>query len=53
MTTLHEPSGTRIWDRCEELARFSEETGALTRVFLSREQERPMTSRLAGCARRE
>ena len=38
MTSLHEPSGTRIWDRCQELARFSEETGALTRVFLSREQ---------------
>jgi allantoate deiminase len=38
MTTAHEPSGTRIWDRCQELARCSEEEGALTRVFLSAEQ---------------
>ena len=38
MTTLQEPSGTRIWDRCQELARHSEDAGALTRVFLSREQ---------------
>ncbi len=32
------PSGARIWDRCEALARCSEEPGALTRVFLSDEQ---------------
>jgi len=31
-------SGQRIWDRCEALARCSEESGALTRVFLSPEQ---------------
>ena len=33
-----EPSGRRIWDRCEALARCSEERDALTRVFLSPEQ---------------
>jgi len=33
-----EPSGTRIVERCEALARCSEETAALTRVFLSPEQ---------------
>ena len=33
-----QPSGRRIWDRCEALARCSEEAGALTRVFLSPEQ---------------
>jgi allantoate deiminase len=32
-------SAQRIWDRCEELARLSELDGALTRVFLSREQQ--------------
>ena len=31
-------SGRRIWDRCEALAQCSEETGTLTRVFLSPEQ---------------
>ena len=38
MTASVQPSGTRIWDRCEALARCSEEPGALTRVFLSKEQ---------------
>jgi allantoate deiminase len=38
MTTIDDPSGARIWDRCQELSRCSEETGALTRVFLSQEQ---------------
>ncbi len=33
-----QPSGRRIWDRCEALARCSEEPDALTRVFLSPEQ---------------
>ena len=33
-----EPSGTRIFDRCDALAACSEEPGALTRVFLSPEQ---------------
>ncbi len=28
----------RIWDRCEELARHSEQPNGLTRIFLSREQ---------------
>jgi allantoate deiminase len=32
------PSGARIRERCEALARCSEEPGALTRVFLSKEQ---------------
>ena len=38
MTAPLQPSGKRIWDRCEALARCSEEPGALTRVFLSKEQ---------------
>ncbi len=38
MTRSVQPSGQRIWDRCEALARCSEEPGALTRVFLSDEQ---------------
>jgi allantoate deiminase len=38
MTALDQPSGTRIYERCEALAKLSEEQGALTRVFLSREQ---------------
>jgi allantoate deiminase len=38
MTGSGQPSGRRIWDRCETLARCSEERGALTRVFLSPEQ---------------
>ena len=38
MTTLAQPSGRRIWDRCQALAALSEEPGALTRVFLSAEQ---------------
>jgi len=38
MTASIEPSGARILERCEALARCSEETGALTRVFLSPEQ---------------
>jgi len=38
MTAAFQPSGRRIWDRCEALARCSEEPGALTRVFLSNEQ---------------
>ena len=33
-----QPSGRRIWDRCEALARCSEETDGLTRIFLSPEQ---------------
>jgi allantoate deiminase len=32
------PSGQRIYDQCQELGRLSEEEGALTRVFLSKEQ---------------
>lgn len=32
------PSAPRIRDRCEQLARISEQPGGLTRVFLSREQ---------------
>ena len=31
------PSGPRMWERCEALARLSEEDGRLTRVFLSKE----------------
>ena len=31
-------NASRIWHRCEELARFSEQTDALTRIFLSPEQ---------------
>ena len=38
MTTLAQPSGRRIWDRCQALAALSEEQGALTRIFLSAEQ---------------
>ena len=38
MTESVQPSGQRIWDRCAALAQCSEETGALTRVFLSPEQ---------------
>jgi allantoate deiminase len=34
----HQPSAQRIWDRCEALARLSEQPDGLTRVFLSREQ---------------
>jgi allantoate deiminase len=33
------PSAQRIWDHCEALARLSETDGALTRVFLSKEQK--------------
>ena len=33
-----EPSGTRIWDRCEALSRLSEDSSGLTRIFLSKEQ---------------
>lgn len=32
------PSGQRIYDQCQALGRLSEEEGALTRVFLSKEQ---------------
>ena len=32
------PSAQRIWDQCEELALCSEQPGALTRIFLSKEQ---------------
>jgi allantoate deiminase len=38
MTAPAQPSGQRIWDRCQALAALSEEEGALTRVFLSPEQ---------------
>jgi allantoate deiminase len=38
MSGSSQPSGRRIWDRCEALARCSEERDALTRVFLSPEQ---------------
>ena len=38
MSGTIQPSGQRIWERCEALARCSEEAGALTRVFLSKEQ---------------
>ena len=38
MTTLAQPSGTRIWERCEALARLSEDPDGLTRIFLSKEQ---------------
>jgi len=38
MTASLAPSGKRIRDRCDALARCSEETAALTRVFLSKEQ---------------
>jgi allantoate deiminase len=31
------PSAQRIWDHCEALARLSETSGGLTRVFLSKE----------------
>jgi allantoate deiminase len=33
-----QPSGTRIWDRCDALSRLSEDSSGLTRVFLSKEQ---------------
>ena len=32
------PSGQRIYDQCQTLGRLSEEEGALTRIFLSKEQ---------------
>ncbi len=38
MSAPVQPSGTRIWDRCEALARCSEAPDALTRTFLSDEQ---------------
>jgi len=38
VTTLAQPSGTRIWERCETLGRLSEDPGGLTRIFMSREQ---------------
>ena len=40
MTTLSTQTlcAQRIWDHCEELARCSEQPGALTRIFLSKEQ---------------
>jgi allantoate deiminase len=38
MTPTDTLSAQRIWDRCEALARLSEMTGGLTRVFLSGEQ---------------
>ncbi len=38
MTTLVQPSGTRIWERCQALARCSEDPGGLTRIFMSKEQ---------------
>ncbi len=40
MTTLSSAalSAQHIWDHCEELARCSEQPGALTRIFLSKEQ---------------
>jgi allantoate deiminase len=38
MTPTDTLSAQRIWDRCEALARLSEMTGGLTRVFLSEEQ---------------
>jgi len=31
-------NASRIWNRCEELARFSEQADALTRIFLSPQQ---------------
>jgi allantoate deiminase len=40
MSGPHQPSGARIRDRCEALARCSEEPEALTRVFLSAEQRK-------------
>jgi len=40
MSNPIQPSGARIWDRCEALARCSEDPGALTRVFLSSEQRK-------------
>jgi allantoate deiminase len=36
VTTI--PCAQRIWNRCEELARHSEQPDGLTRVFLSKEQ---------------
>jgi allantoate deiminase len=38
MTTLAQPSGTRIWERCETLGRLSEDPDGLTRIFMSKEQ---------------
>jgi allantoate deiminase len=38
MTDCMEPSGRRIRERCDALARCSESSGALTRTFLSKEQ---------------
>jgi allantoate deiminase len=38
MSGTTRPSGQRIRDRCEVLSHCSEEAGALTRVFLSKEQ---------------
>jgi len=35
---LAQPSGTRIWERCDTLGRLSEDPGGLTRIFMSREQ---------------
>ena len=37
-TATYAPSGLRIMERCEALARLSEEPGTLTRVSLSQEQ---------------
>ena len=38
MTTPVRPSAARILERCDALARCSEQSDALTRVFLSPEQ---------------
>ncbi len=38
MTDDAQPSGSRICERCDALARLSEAAGALTRVYLSKEQ---------------
>ena len=35
---LAQPSGTRIWERCDTLGRLSEDPGGLTRIFMSKEQ---------------
>ena len=38
MSVNLQPSGTRITERCDALARLSEDSNGLTRIFLSKEQ---------------
>jgi len=43
MTPPYSPSASRILDHCEALSRCSEDTDALTRVYLSNEQRSATT----------